>query len=59
MSEGWAFARLLRAGRWRGDAVRVYLDPDEGGRRAVADILHGGSDDEPFMSQVFFLPRAA
>ena len=46
MSPGGAYAQLLRAGQWRGNAVLFYLDPSEGGRRGMADILFEDSDGE-------------
>ena len=39
MFAGGTFAQLPGACQWRGNAVRFYLDLDEGERRAMADIL--------------------
>ena len=47
MSAGGTFAQLLRAGQWRGYAVKFYPDPGEAGRRAMTDILIEGSEAEP------------
>ena len=47
MSAGGTLARLLRAGQWRGCAVRAHLDLDEEENGAMMDILIEGSDDEP------------
>ena len=47
VSAGGTFDQLFRAGQWRGNAVRAKLDRDEDERRAMTDILIGGSDVEP------------
>ena len=47
MSAGGKFARLLRAGKRHGNAVRFYLDLSAGERGTVAGILIEGSEDEP------------
>ena len=47
MPASGTFAQLLRAGQWRGNAMRVLRGPSEGEGRAMADILIGGSEDEP------------
>ena len=46
VAAGGTFAQLLRAGQWRGNAVRLYLDLGEDERRAMTDILIEGSDDD-------------
>ena len=46
-SAGATLAQLLRAGQWRWNAVRFYFDLSAGGRRATAEILIEGSEDEP------------
>ena len=45
MSTGGTFAQPLRSGQWRRDAVRLYIDLDDGGRRVMVDILIEGSED--------------
>ena len=52
MSAGGTAAQLLRAGWWRGGAVRLVLDLTEGERRAMGDILIEVSEDEPFLALV-------
>ena len=47
MSAGGTFAQLLRAGQWRGNAVRAHLDLGEAARRVMVDILIEDPDDEP------------
>ena len=47
ISAGGAYARLLRPGQWRGNAVKFYLDLGEDERRAMTDIFFEGSGDEP------------
>ena len=44
---GGAFDQVLRVASQRGEAIRLFPDLDEGGRRAMTDPLIGGSEDEP------------
>ena len=47
MPGGGSDAQLLRAGQWRGHAVRLYFDIGEDERRALTDILVEDSEDKP------------
>ena len=53
---GGTSAQPLRAGQWRGNAVRVYPDLGEDERRAVADIVIEDSDAEPSSLFLALLP---